>query len=585
MWARRFSDILRRMTDRAAPAWAVPVAFVVGGGLAWGVVMLSSGAPPAVEEVEPFLRTPQRVERDLVKSEAIASAAAKAVRSTFIEGLRRRDPARIAAGLSEAFLGDLPRPGPWTGTSSVTVQRPAPVRLEGAAFVEGWTAIVGALASIERARWRVFRSVAGDQVVIQRVHFELGGVTLAGHRRQLAATITVELERESWRIRRWAQDAAVWSESQMPPFVDVSDAVGFSFVRSAAAEALLAEAVDSRRAFMTGGLTAADVDGDGFTDLIASRGRDQVVLFRNDGRGGFERRPLPAIEDPDDVGKHYLFVDLDGDGASELVSTAVVARTGRRAELGLYRGVGTERVEGALAFDVERGTRELDYISVIPCDVDGDGDLDLLAVGYSHHGSRIAPKITDARDGLRNLLFINRGGLKCSEESQRRGIAGARYSLIAGCRDFDGDGDADLIVGNDYGPNDYYQNLSQGRFQPDLLHPFHTGPSFTMGLAIADYDNTGRYTVSVSNMYSHEGNRIVPLAEGLLAEEVQRLLGLAGGNRMFDDQWRDVTDDAGVALADWAWGQQFFDVDNDADKDLYVVNGYTSHSDPTKPDY
>ena len=75
MWARRFSDILRRMTDRAAPAWAVPVAFVVGGGLAWGVVMLSSGAPPAVEEVEPFLRTPQRVERDLVKSEAIASAA------------------------------------------------------------------------------------------------------------------------------------------------------------------------------------------------------------------------------------------------------------------------------------------------------------------------------------------------------------------------------------------------------------------------------------------------------------------------------------------------------------------------------
>lgn len=585
------------MTERAAPLWAIPAAFAVGGAIAWVVLASVPDQPPVAPAA--FIRDPLPAVRDLVKSEAIAEAASRSVRDSVIEGLQRGDRARIAAGLTEDFLGELylPVDNDRVEDGALTVWRmssPPSRRLGPEAMAEGLLALAEPLASLDRARWRVFRSVASEaapQILVQRVHFDLAGLTVAGARRQLKATLATELvpSGRRWLLRRWQVLEATWTDSRLPRFEDVSDATGIHFMRSADAEAVLTKAIDARRAFMAGGLSVIDFNRDGFPDLLASRAHDQVSLFLNDGAGGFTKAALPAIEGPSQVGKHYLFIDLDGDGVEELVSTAVVKQAGERAELGLYRfdSEGMRRVRGALPFVVPRWMREIDLVSAVPCDVDSDGRLDLFFVGYSHHDSKLAPSLIDARHGMRNLLFMNAGDLRFVEEGATRGISGERFSLMAGCQDFDRDGDPDLIVGNDYGPNDYFDNRGGGRFNADLAHPFHTGPSFSMGLAIADYDNTGHYTVSVSNMYSHAGQRIVPLAEGLPADDIRGLLGLAGGNRMFavDDGWRDVSAEADIALADWAWGQQFFDVDNDADKDLVVVNGYTTHSDPTKPDY
>ena len=91
-------------------------------------------------------------------------------------------------------------------------------------------------------------------------------------------------------------------------------------------------------------------------------------------------------------------------------------------------------------------------------------------------------------------------------------------------------------------------------------------------------------------MYSHAGNRIVPLTRNEFETAAhQEILRLAAGNALYtQDSSGRFSDDAqalGLAEAGWAWGQAVFDVENDGDWDVYVVNGNTSHQDARAPDY
>ena len=57
----------------------------------------------------------------------------------------------------------------------------------------------------------------------------------------------------------------------------------------------------------------------------------------------------------------------------------------------------------------------------------------------------------------------------------------------------------------------------------------------------------------------------------------------ARGNSLFtnagDGTFRDVSVDAGVTMARWAWASKFVDFDNDGREDLYAVNGYVTNDD------
>ena len=586
--------------------------------LRWGLVALAAcivlvGAFLAgLRKDRPFEQLRLRVAGspvvDAVRSEEISDRVERAVKATILRGLREGRPERIADGLATDFLGNLPIPSErdWVKEGPVWMWHARASASEGslpashavhdrAEFLSRLSEWARDFAAIERADWHAFETLAqegqegSDAFVVERAHLDVAGLHKDGRRIEVHATVRAEFigPEPSWRIRRLSFDEAAWTKGELPQFRDLTRSSGLDFAFSERARGLAQTLVDEQRLNTSGGLTAFDANRDGFWDILATQWDHETVLFMNDGAGGFRRSRLPLIEDPSAVSKFYAWVDLDNDGDEELVGTRVTRYGRGEAELGLYTWKSGKMLRAdPLIFSNEHGLMLSDFEAITPCEVNGDGLLDLLVIGYAHAESKRRPP-WDADTGMRNLLFINQGGLRFREESFARGLRETHFSFVAECRDFDDDGDPDLFVGNDYGNDDYYENTGGGVFRLDLAHPFH-GPSFSMGISISDYDNTGRYAVSVSNMYSHAGQRIIPLAQGLPLDTKQSLLRMVGGNSLFEREgttWVDRASERGVHVAGWAWGNAFFDFDNDGDKDLYVVNGYTSHSDPDLPDF
>lgn len=69
-------------------------------------------------------------------------------------------------------------------------------------------------------------------------------------------------------------------------------------------------------------LGAGDLDGDGALDLAGVTGAGDTWVFLGDGKGSFTREQSPELGAPDAgcTGYHVALVDLDGDGAAELIA-------------------------------------------------------------------------------------------------------------------------------------------------------------------------------------------------------------------------------------------------------------------------
>ena len=126
--------------------------------------------------------------------------------------------------------------------------------------------------------------------------------------------------------------------------------------------------------------------------------------------------------------------------------------------------------------------------------------------------------------------------------------------------DLDGDGWLDLFVANDSGPNFLYRNQKDGTFK-DVAFPMGVavsedgGEQGNMGVAVGDYDNSGRFSLFVTTF----------------AEEYKPLRH-NDGDHFTDVSFRSKTAPSGLPYV--GWGTTFLDYDNDGYMDLIAVNGH-----------
>ena len=334
-----------------------------------------------------------------------------------------------------------------------------------------------------------------------------------------------------------------------------------------------------------GGVAVGDINNDGLPDLYFTSNLGANRLYLNKGDYRFEDITERAgLADSVGWKSGVTAADVNGDGFVDFfVSGVSYLGVHGRNVLYINNGDGTfsdKTKEYGLDFE-GYSTQALFF------DYDGDGDLDMFLLNHSvhtEHGSGSVVSRTERNPRAGPRLYRNDGG-HFVDVSAAAGIYGGAFGFGLGvvASDFDGDGCLDLYVANDFQEDDFlYHNNCDGTFtEVGAAALPHTSRS-SMGVDAADFNNDGRPDLMTADMLPARESVLktsatiesyalynLKLQAGYRPQFAHNALQLNRGAGRFSD----IAFLAGVAATDWSWAPLFADLDNDGHKDLFITSG------------
>ena len=307
------------------------------------------------------------------------------------------------------------------------------------------------------------------------------------------------------------------------------------------------------------GAVFADVNGDGYVDLLVAVSGGGVICFLNDGHGKFAKMTQAAGTASKFGSMTMALADVDGNGTLDLY--VVNNRTDDIRDQG---HVDIQLVRGRLTIPPLLKDRLLFM----------NGQL-------MEYGEPDVLLLNDGRGRFTPASWTD--GTFLDEAGNRLTNAPLDWGLSATFRDMNNDGLPDLYVCNDFWtPDRIWLNDGKGHFRAIAKLALRNTSASSMGVDFADIDLDGNLDFFVVDMLSRDlrlRKRQLPAQPPLLLPigEIENRPQIMR-NTLFlnrgDGSYAEIANFGGLEASEWSWQPVFIDVDLDGYEDLLITAGH-----------
>ncbi len=315
-----------------------------------------------------------------------------------------------------------------------------------------------------------------------------------------------------------------------------------------------------------GGACVIDFNNDGFEDVYITGGTNDDVLYKNNGDGTFTNVYAQSgmTITRNFVTQGVTSADVNRDGYTDLFITTITRRDKRLPIprsinlLFLNNGDGTFRDATK-----EYGLDQMLSFSTSASfgDFNADGWPDIYVGNYFNEFKGKLSVVTDAtvvgaNQIAKGYLLLNEKGKHFRDVSSEYGLDFRGFGFGGIFTDYDNDRDQDLFINHDFGYKRTPDMLLENKYPRKSFIDVGKEKGMdlrinSMGTAVGDYNNDGWMDYYVTNI------------------KFNYFMVNQGPGKPFVNKAREL----GVDFFAISWGANFADFDKDGDLDLFVSNG------------